>query len=136
MIVPTEDDPGLHRMRIDKWLWVARFYKTRSLAVQAITAGHVKCAGHAVKPAREVASGDCLDLTIGDAVWTIVIRGILLQRRPASEAAQLFEETEVSKARRRAQREAQDLAPVPGSERSGRPSKKARRQIHRFIQDG
>lgn len=136
MIVPTVSDPAQHRMRIDKWLWVARFYKTRSLAAQAIAAGHVKCDGRAVKPAREVAPGDCLDLTVGDAVWTILIRGILLQRRPANEAAQLFEETEASKARRRAQRETQEFAPVPGSERSGRPSKKDRRQIHRFIRGG
>ena len=119
-------------MRIDKWLWAARFYKTRSLATAAIHAGHVKLNGHTVKPARDVRPGDTLDLSVGDVLWTIVIVGLNDQRRPASEAQLLYAETEPSRARRAALKEAQRLAPNPGSDLRGRPTKKARRQIRGF----
>jgi ribosome-associated heat shock protein Hsp15 len=120
------------RLRIDKWLWAARFYKTRSLAAQAIAAGHVKLEGHTVKAARELRCGDSLEIVIGDVVWSVAVRGVNEQRRPATEAQQLYEETSASRERRAAQREARLLAPVPGSELRGRPTKKARRQIRSF----
>lgn len=123
---------ALDRMRIDKWLWAARFYKTRSLAAQAIAAGHVKLDGHTVKAARDLHFGDRLEIAIGGVKWTVVVRGLNEQRRPASEAQQLYEETVESSARRAALREARQLAPVPGSELRGRPTKKARRQIRGF----
>lgn len=123
---------ALERMRIDKWLWAARFYKTRSLAAQAVAAGHVRLGGHALKPAREIRCGDPLEITIGDQTWTIAVRGLSDQRRPATEAQQLYEENSESRARRAAQREARQLAPVPGSDLRGRPTKKARRQIKGF----
>jgi ribosome-associated heat shock protein Hsp15 len=119
-------------MRIDKWLWAARFYKTRSLAAQAIAAGHVKLDGHTVKAARELQVGDRLDVATGEVAWTVVVRRLNEQRRPASEAQQLYEETAESSTRRAALREARQLAPVPGSELRGRPTKKARRQIRGF----
>ena len=119
-------------MRIDKWLWAARFYKTRSLATAAIHAGHVKLNGSTVKPARDLKPGDTLELAIGDATWIIEVLGINDQRRPASEAQQLYAETPQSSARRAAAREAQRLAPTPGSDLRGRPTKKARRQIRGF----
>ena len=114
----------LDRMRIDKWLWAARFYKTRSLATQAIDGGHVKLNGTTVKPARE--------LRIGDTIWTVVVQGLNEQRRPAPEARQLYEETQESSERRAAEQETRRLAPVPGSDLRGRPTKKARRQIKGF----
>ena len=120
------------RMRIDKWLWAARFYKTRSLAAQAIAAGHVRLAGQAVKAARELQVCASLEIAVGDSVWSVVVRGLNTQRRPAVEAQQLYEETEDSRARRLAQQEARRLAPVPGSDLRGRPTKKARRQIRGF----
>ena len=123
---------ALERLRIDKWLWAARFYKTRSLAAQAIAAGHVKLDGHTVKPARELRCGDCLEVAVGDVVWSIVVRGLNEQRRPGSEAQQLYAESSESSARRAADREARQLAPVPGSALRGRPTKKARRQIRGF----
>ena len=123
---------ALARMRIDKWLWAARFYKTRSLAAQAIAAGHVKLDGHTVKAARELHVGDRLDVATGEVAWTVVVRRLNEQRRPASEAQQLYEETAESSTRRAALREARQLAPVPGSELRGRPTKKARRQIRGF----
>lgn len=123
---------ALARMRIDKWLWAARFYKTRSLAAQAIAAGHVKLDGHTVKAARELHVGDRLDVATSEVPWTVVVRRLNEQRRPAIEAQQLYEETAESSTRRAALREARQLAPVPGSELRGRPTKKARRQIRGF----
>jgi ribosome-associated heat shock protein Hsp15 len=122
----------LERMRIDKWLWAARFYKTRSLAAQAVAAGHVRLDGHTLKPAREIRCGDPLEIAIGDQTWTITVNGLSDQRRPAAEAQQLYEESSESRARRAAQREVRQLAPVPGSDLRGRPTKKARRQIKGF----
>ena len=122
----------LTSLRIDKWLWAARFYKTRSLATAAIHAGHVKLNGTTVKPARELHPGDTLELAIGDVAWTLEVLGINDQRRPASEAQQLYAETAASAARRAALKEAHRLAPTPGSDLRGRPTKKARRQIRGF----
>lgn len=123
---------ALERMRIDKWLWAARFYKTRSLATAAINAGHVKLNGSSSKPARELRCDDTLELAIGDTHWTVLVRGLNEQRRPAPEAQQLYEETSASSARRAAEKEARRLAPPPGSDLRGRPTKKARRQIRGF----
>ena len=120
------------RLRIDKWLWAARFYKTRTLACAAVNSGHIRLNGATVKPAREVRSGDRLDILVGENRWTIVILGINPLRRPASEAQTLYSETEENAARRLAEQEARRLAPAPGSDLRGRPTKKARRQIHGF----
>jgi len=122
----------LPSQRIDKWLWVARFFKTRSLATAAIHAGHIKLNGATVKPARDVRPGDQLEIAIGDVRWTIEVCGLNEQRRPASEAQALYAETEQSKARRAAVKEMVKLAPTPGSDLRGRPTKKARRQIRGF----
>ena len=89
---PSEKLP-LTRLRIDKWLWAARFFKTRSLASEAIHCGHIKLNGHSIKPARELRPGDTLILAIGDAEWTITVLGLNEQRRPDSEAKQLYKET-------------------------------------------
>lgn len=130
-MVSPEKQP-LTQLRIDKWLWAARFFKTRSLATEAIHAGHVKLNGHTVKPARDLRPGDTLDLAIGDVKWTVEVCALNDQRRPASEAQQLYAETPESSARRAAVKEAQRLAPTPGSDLRGRPTKKARRQIRGF----
>ena len=128
----ASEKPPLTSLRIDKWLWAARFFKTRSLATEAIHAGHIKLNGSSVKPARDVHPGDTLELAIGDVKWTIVVRDLNDQRRPASEAQQLYAETPESSARRATIKEAQRLAPTPGSDLRGRPTKKARRQIRGF----
>ena len=128
----TTEKATLTHLRIDKWLWVARFYKTRSLATEAIHAGHIKLNGSTVKPARELRPGDMLDIAVGDVLWTIQVLGLNEQRRPASEAQQLYAETPDSSARRAAAKEAHRLAPTPGSDLRGRPTKKARRQIKGF----
>ena len=125
------DTPG---QRIDKWLWAARFFKTRSLATAAIQAGHIRLNGATPKPARDVRPGDTLDIALGPVRWTVVVRQLNEQRRPAIEAQLLYDETEESRARRSVQRENLRLAPAPGSDLRGRPTKKARRLIHRFTE--
>lgn len=125
------DTPG---QRIDKWLWAARFFKTRSLATAAIQAGHIRLNGATPKPARDVRPGDTLDIALGPVRWTVVVRQLNEQRRPAIEAQALYDETEESRVRRTTQREHLRLAPAPGSDLRGRPTKKARRLIHRFTE--
>lgn len=120
------------RQRLDKWLWAARFFKTRSLATAAVDAGKVRLAGQPVKPAREVKAGDELDIAIGDQRWTVVVLGLNEQRRPAPEARLLYAETADSLARRSAQVELKKLAPAPGADLRGRPTKRAGRMIRRF----
>ena len=122
----------LTSLRIDKWLWAARFFKTRSLATEAIHAGHIKLNGATVKPARVLRAGDMLDLAIGEEKWTVEVLGLNDLRRPASVAQQLYAETAESRERRAAAKEAHRLAPTPGSDLRGRPTKKARRQIRGF----
>lgn len=120
------------RQRLDKWLWAARFHKTRSLAAEAIAAGRVRWNGQAVKPAREIQPGDELEITIGELRWVVVVKGLNSQRRPAPEARELYEETAESQATRERQAELRRLAPVPGSGLKGRPTKKAGRLIRGF----
>jgi ribosome-associated heat shock protein Hsp15 len=122
----------LARQRIDKWLWAARFFKTRSLAAAAIEGGRVKWNGAPVKPARELRPGDELDIVVGELRWTIIVRGLNHQRRPAVEARLLYEETAASVTRRERQQEIQRLAPTPGADLRGRPTKKAGRLIRGF----
>ena len=133
--MPAPERLPLPSLRIDKWLWAARFYKTRSMATEAVHSGHVKLNGCGVKPARELRIGDTLGITVGDTLWTITVCGLNDQRRPASEAQQLYAETPEGAAHRNAERESKRLAHTPGSDLRGRPSKKARRQIRRFNEE-
>src|SRR5512139_509005 len=125
----------LDRMRLDKWLWAARFFKTRSLATQAIDQGRVKLNGERIKPAREVKPGDRLDVRIGDAEWTLTVRALAMQRGPAPVAQALYEEDPASSARRQQQVLDRKLAASPAAAIKGRPTKRDRRQIHRFTGD-
>jgi ribosome-associated heat shock protein Hsp15 len=119
-------------MRIDKWLWAARFYKTRSLAAQAVDGGKVKLNGHVPKPARELKAGDLVHLRAGEQDYEIIVRDFNEQRRPAPEARLLYEETAESAARRAEQAELRRLAPTPGSEAGGRPTKRDRRALGKW----
>src|SRR5574340_938120 len=129
--MPTEKVP-LDRMRLDKWLWAARFFKTRSLATQAIDNGRVKLNGERVKPARDVKPGDRLDIHLGEMDWTLTVRALAMQRGPAPVAQALYEEAPASLARRQAQASERKLAASPAAAVKGRPTKRDRRQIHRF----
>ena len=124
--------PGEPRQRIDKWLWAARFFKTRSLATAAVDGGKVRLGGVNVKPAREVKPGDELEIVAGEQRFVVTVRGLNEQRRPAPEARLLYEETAASPAARAAQAELKRLAPAPGAELRGRPTKRAGRMIRRF----
>ncbi len=115
------------RVRIDKWLWAARFFKTRSLAAAAIAGNKIKCNGDQVKPARELNVGDEVDITVGDSRFIVIVQAVADQRRPAPEARLLYAETNESLASRIRQQELQRLAPMPGSTLKGRPSKRAGR---------
>jgi len=129
--MPAEKTP-LDKMRLDKWLWAARFFKTRSLATQAIEHGRVKLNGERVKPARDVRPSDRLDLHIGDFDWTVTVRALAMQRGPAPFAQALYGEDQGSMARRQAQLSERKLAASPEAAIKGRPTKRDRRQIHRF----
>jgi ribosome-associated heat shock protein Hsp15 len=125
-------DGAAARQRIDKWLWAARFFKTRSLAAAAVDGGRVKWNGQQVKPARELKPGDEIDIVAGELRWTVIVRGLNGQRRPAPEARLLYEETAESAARRLRQEEIRRLAPTPGADLKGRPTTKSGRLIRGF----
>src|SRR5262249_6819744 len=95
--------PPDRRMRLDKWLWAARFFKTRSLAQTAVAGGKVKVNGERVKPARDLAPGDRLAIRIGELEWAVLVKALSERRGPASVARTLYEEDESSRARRAAQ---------------------------------
>ena len=118
------------RVRLDKWLWAARFFKTRSLAAQAVDGGRVRVNEQRVKPAKEVHVGDELLIHIGEMEWIVHVRTLSGVRRGAPEAQQLYQESEASRTKRLqaiATRKANALR-LEG----GRPTKKDRRMIHRF----
>ena len=130
--MPTEKTPP-EKMRLDKWLWAARFFKTRSLATQAIEQGRVTLNDERVKPSREIKPHDRLEVHVGDTVWTLTVCMLSMQRGPAPVAQQLYEETPDSAARRQQQAGERKLTPSPAAGIRGRPTKRDRRQIHRFI---
>ncbi|MDO9224720.1 MAG: RNA-binding S4 domain-containing protein [Pseudomonadota bacterium] len=128
---PTEVS-DLPRVRLDKWLWAARFYKTRALAHEAIENGRARLEGERVKPGREVRVGDVLTLRLNDLEWVVTVRQLSERRGPASEARLLYAESEDSQAARLAAIEQRRLMVEPGGDIRGRPSKKNMRLIHRF----
>lgn len=120
------------RQRIDKWLWAARFYKTRSLAVQAIERRHVLVAGDAVKPAREIRVGDVVTVRQGWAIREVAVAGLSMKRGPAPVAQALYQETAASAAARERAAMQRRLAPEPAqSILHGRPTKRDRRALDR-----
>ncbi|MDA8455235.1 S4 domain-containing protein [Acidovorax sp. GBBC 3334] len=117
-------------MRLDKWLWCARFYKTRSLAVEEIGKGRVTINGQAAKASRELRPGDTVALRQGPMARTVVVRGLSAMRGPAVVAQQLYEETPESIAAREQAAEMRRLAPEPAASlHEGRPTKRDRRDI-------
>ncbi len=117
-------------LRIDKWLWAARFYKTRSLAVEEIDKGRVLVNEQPVKPAREVRPGDLVSVRQGAITRIVTVKGLSGQRGPAPVAQQLYAETEASRLAREAAAEQRRLAAEPAlSIEQGRPTKRDRRQM-------
>src|SRR5947209_10096544 len=119
-------------VRLDKWLWAARFFKTRSLATEAVNGGKVELNGLRPKPSKDVKVGDQLRIRIGPFVHAITVRALGERRGPAAAAALLFEEDPESIAARERLREQHRLAPSVQYEEGGRPTKKDRRTMSAF----
>ena len=119
----------MENVRIDKWLWAARFFKTRSLATDAVDNGKVRLGGERIKPARALKIDDLLTIDNGAEVWDVTVLGISDQRGAAPVARLLYAETGASVARRANEAEGRKLYREPGSMIKGRPSKHDRRAL-------
>jgi ribosome-associated heat shock protein Hsp15 len=119
----------VERVRIDKWLWAARFAKTRSAATKLVLAGHVKVGGERVRPAREVAPGDTVEIRTGPVRRTVVVTGLADRRGPAKVAATLYEETPESREERERLGLERRLARPLGADLGARPTKLERRRL-------
>jgi ribosome-associated heat shock protein Hsp15 len=126
------DQETTSEVRIDKWLWAARLFKTRSLAADAIAGGKVALNGARPKPSRVVRAGDHLNIRRGAYEWSIVVKGMSSYRGPASDAQGLYEETEESRLKRQAAAAQLKLERPADFDSPRRPSKKDRRAISRF----
>jgi ribosome-associated heat shock protein Hsp15 len=126
---PTAAEQTGEAQRLDKWLWAARFFKTRGLAVEAINGGKVQVDGQRAKPGRGVRPGTRLSVHKGSLAWEITVKALSKQRGPATAAALLYEEDEASRLRRQELvRERRDAGAAGGVQR-GRPTKRDRRRI-------
>jgi ribosome-associated heat shock protein Hsp15 len=119
----------MDRVRVDKWLWAARFAKTRSAATELVLAGHIKVGGERVKPAREVGPGDTIEIRLGVVRRTVVVTGVAGRRGPAKAAALLYEETPESREKRERLALERRLARPPGADLGARPTKQERRRL-------
>ncbi len=120
------------KVRLDKWLWAARFFKTRALATEAINGGHVHLNGSRAKPARAVNVDDELNITKGSEVFVVLVKLLSERRGPASVAQQLYEESADSREKREQYAEQRRLEKASSNQPERRPDKRARRQIIRF----
>jgi ribosome-associated heat shock protein Hsp15 len=127
---------GAGTVRIDKWLWAARFFKTRSLAAEAIDGGHVQVNGVRAKPSRGVRIGETITLRKGPYEFVVIVRGVSDRRGPAPEAQALYEETEASRRRREEVAEKYRFASMDAPAPERRPDKRDRRRIIRFVDKG
>ena len=125
---------GETRIRLDKWLWCARFFKTRALATAAVAGGKVHVDGVRAKPSHTVRIGERLEITRGPERYEILVRGLAEKRGPASAAPKLYAETAASLATRARHAELRKLAALASPAPARRPDKKSRRLIHRFKQ--
>lgn len=128
MIAPRDS-----RVRIDVWLWAARFFRTRLLAKAAIESGKVRIAGEAVKPGRHLNAGERVEVTRGDAAADIEVLALATARGPAAVAQGLYRETDASVAKRLAAREARRLANAGYAEPPTKPDKRARRLLLKLL---
>lgn len=119
--------------RLDKWLWAARFFKTRALAVEAINGGKVQVDGQRVKPGRSIRPGSRLVIHKGSLEWRLQVKALAKQRRPASEAVLLYDEDEESRLKRQEQARERREAGLQTPTLRGRPSKRDRRRLEDFI---
>lgn len=123
----------MDKLRIDKWLWAARFYKTRGLANEAVAGGHVHLNGSRVKPSREIKVGDRLDIKKSPYTFEITVLGLAPKRGSAKLAQELYEESNDSRQRREALQAQQRIERLNNPAPSKRPDKRERRRIIRFV---
>ena len=116
-------------MRLDKWLWAARFFKTRSLAQQGIEAGRVRLNEVRVKPSHVVKTEDSVSVRVGELEWQVRVKGLSEKRGPAEQARKLYEETEASRVERERRLDLRRFSPEPAAEMKGRPTKRDRRRL-------
>ena len=116
-------------MRLDKWLWAARFFKTRSLAQQAIEAGRATLNDQRVKPAHALKVSDFVSVRVGELTWRIRVKELSERRGPAEQARKLYEETPESRAERERRMDLRRLSPEPAAAIKGRPTKRDRRRL-------
>lgn len=123
----------MDKLRIDKWLWASRFYKTRGLANEAVAGGHVHLNGSRVKPSREIKVGDRLEINKSPYTFEITVLGLAAKRGSAKLAQELYEESEDSRQRREALQAQQRIERANNPAPSKRPDKRERRRIIRFV---
>ena len=119
----------VERVRLDRWLWAARFFKTRAVASAAVSGGKVQLNGSRAKPAKPVQVGDALRVRIGPYDWILTVRAVTARRGSSKDAQLLYDESPEGKAARERLAEAHRLAPSPRYEGKGRPTKKDRRKL-------
>ena len=115
--------------RLDKWLWAARFFKTRSLAQQAVAGGRVQLNGERTKPAHELKAGDMVVVRVADWRWEVKVKALSDKRGPAEEARKLYDETEASRAERERRGDLRRWGTEPAATLKGRPTKRDRRRL-------
>jgi ribosome-associated heat shock protein Hsp15 len=135
-MISMDGEDRNEEVRLDKWLWAARFYKTRSLAADAVTGGKVAVNGERSKPSRVLNTGEMLTIRRGPYEWTVIVKEVSRLRGPAPQAHRLYEETEESLRRREAAVAQLKLEHPQGSDNAGRPSKKDRRAMAKLTRRG
>src|SRR5258705_3735949 len=119
-------------VRLDKWLWAARFFKTRAASSTAVAGGKVQVNGSRAKPAKQVRVGDTLRVRVGPYEWIVTVRAVTERRGSARDAQLLYDESPEGRAARERLPEAHRIAPAPNYQGQGRPTKKERRELQRF----
>lgn len=132
---PIADGGEQEKLRIDKWLWAARFFKTRALAADAVEGGKVRINDVRVKPAKGVNVGDCLFIRQGQLEYTVTVLALSARRGPATEAAKLYRESAESRAAREALAAQRKADAAATGDFKGRPTKRDRRHIIRFTEE-
>jgi len=130
--MPEKDDP---RVRLDKWLYAARFYKTRTIAAQAIESGRARVDDQRVKPSYAVKAGTRINLSKDSLVWKVEVAAVSDKRGPASEAAKLYRESPEDAAAREEDIARRRAAAASAPRVSGRPTKRDRRKLHSFLEE-
>ena len=132
--MPARSDSSQREgQRLDKWLWAARFFKTRSLAAEAIAGGKVQVDGQRAKPAKLVRPGVKIQVRKQQSTWEVTLRALSTRRRPANEANELYEESENSRQQREQRAQARTAPQLARRRGTGRPTKKERRSLTRTL---